>query len=399
MTSAQAPAFKATWLAAPDIRSQLEAKIRYENLPQSTILRHCLHQPTIPFASTVAEASLRDAVIVGLDAEWYEHDNAFITELGISVLFPEVVDQIVGNWNSPWDVISRMMNYHVRIKCNSHMVNSELCEGHPDKFQFGETTFMPMPEARSLLQYAFSRYDSVGRPRPVVFVGHAVANDIRIIKHRLGFDIDALGLVVTTIDTQVMATENGLAEHPHKIGLAALMGKYGIKEPYLHNAGNDTVCTMIAAILMAYRVPVADNSSIYENLKLSYRSGYGNWVLAPVVAPFDGGTQLFCVKCESHKHVAADCFVIANCFWCAERPHLAAKANTHKARKCLEHIKDAARARQDAARARNEPVQDQTIATRYPTPCALCIASPDPERYSVEFAYGHLQKDCIFKTT
>jgi hypothetical protein len=324
---------------------------------------------------------LRQAVLVGLDAEWYEYDKSCITELGISVLIPETVNQICKNWDSPWDVIRRMLNFHVRIKPNAHLINSDLCAGHPEKFQFGKTTFVDMAQARKLLQYAFSRVDALGRPRPIVFVGHAVDNDIQVIKDRFGFDIDALGVVVATIDTQVLATENGLAENPWRIGLGALMGKYGITEPFLHNAGNDTVCTMVAAMLMAYQWPAGNYAQMYKDFKQYVQCNSGKWWMTTL------GTQTFCIKCDSHQHVVANCNIAVNCVFCAAKPERAEAAHTHKFEKCLEVLKD-------AAKADNEFLH---VKTRHPYPCTLCIESPDPRRHAIEHAYDHLEEECIHK--
>ena len=81
-------------------------------------------------------------MIVALDAEWFEYDPSYITELGISVLLSEKVNASVDHWGSAWKIISDMMNFPVRIKPNAHLICSELCAGNPDKFQFSKTSFV-----------------------------------------------------------------------------------------------------------------------------------------------------------------------------------------------------------------------------------------------------------------
>jgi hypothetical protein len=43
---------------------------------------------------------LYSAMTVGLDAEWFEYDPSYITELGISVLLPEKASAAVDHWGS-----------------------------------------------------------------------------------------------------------------------------------------------------------------------------------------------------------------------------------------------------------------------------------------------------------
>ncbi|KAI4961167.1 hypothetical protein J4E86_000193 [Alternaria arbusti] len=232
-----------------ELKSLIAAEL-HQGLTQSAILQHWMQRcgSEIPLGSAAAAAALQDAIIVASDAEWYEHDDHFITELGISVLNPRSVPQTFSS--SPWGILTSMENYHVRIKPHAHLTNKDLCEGHPDAFQFGSTTFVSVKEAKEMLRSVFTRRDIYGNLRPIIFVGHAVSNDYEVIKSRFGLDLEELGTIVATIDTQVLAVEHGLVNPSRKIRLAHLLSEYDIKEPYLHNAGNDIVCTMIAAFLM-----------------------------------------------------------------------------------------------------------------------------------------------------
>ncbi|KAI4713926.1 hypothetical protein J4E89_001375 [Alternaria sp. Ai002NY15] len=250
-----------------ELKSLIEAEL-HQGLTQSAILQHWMKRSgsEIPLGSAAAAAALQDAIIVASDAEWYEHDDHFITELGISVLDPRSVPQPFSS--SPWSILPSMENYHVRIKPHAHLTNKDLCEGHPDAFQFGSTTFVSVKEAKEMLRSVFTRRDIYGNLRPIIFVGHAVSNDYEVIKSRFGLDLEELGTIVATIDTQVLAVEHGLVNPSRKIRLAHLLAEYDIKEPYLHNAGNDIVCTMIAAFLMLCPPPAAPlNKLHYVDLK------------------------------------------------------------------------------------------------------------------------------------
>lgn len=214
-------------------------------LTQALILQLWLRQTTDPVA---VGNPLHDAIIVGLDVEWWEHDKNFITELGVSILDPRFMT--FADWNSPWKVLNQMVIQHKRIKCNAHMVNRDICQGHPDDFEFGKTSFITIDGARGMLRCSFLRFDQHGCPRPVIFKGHTVENDAKLVKANFGLDIEALSVVVATIDTQVIAAETRLVQNPRKPKLSDLLAKFNIHEQYLHNGGDDIACTMIAAVLM-----------------------------------------------------------------------------------------------------------------------------------------------------
>ncbi|KAG9193761.1 hypothetical protein G6011_03796 [Alternaria panax] len=283
-TSAWTPELYASFIPPPmspkTLKSQVETQL-YQGLTQSAILQYWMKRPRsdIPLGSAAAVAALQDAVLVALDAEWYEHDDHFITELGVSILDPRSISQPTSS--SAWDIVSSMENHHVRIKPHAHLTNKDLCKGYPEAFQFGSTTFVGIDEAGTMLQDVFTRRDEFGNLRPVIFVGHAVDNDYEIIKSRFGLDLEELGTIVATIDTQVLAVEHGLIKPSRKMRLSNLLAEYNIEEPYLHNAGNDIVCTMIAAFLMLCPPPdnkLLTNRLCYADLKAQLKtSGQTAW--------------------------------------------------------------------------------------------------------------------------
>ncbi|KAF2023235.1 hypothetical protein EK21DRAFT_12746, partial [Setomelanomma holmii] len=228
----------------PDFKSQLDISLS-DGLVQTAILQHWAHRIEIAFQSGAAKSALHDALIVGIDLEWYEHDANYITEIGISVLDPRYVTRK----GSAWDVLRSMTTHHVRVCEHAHMINSDFCQGSPEDFQFGKTSFVAVDEAKNVLRETFIQLDGRG-PRPIIFVGHAVENDVAMTKDRFGFDIAKLETVAATVDTQVLAAEYGVVQRPKKAKLSQVLEKLGISEPSLHNAGNDIVCTMIAALLM-----------------------------------------------------------------------------------------------------------------------------------------------------
>jgi hypothetical protein len=384
--SAQVGVLQPMPLTPQAIRTQIEAAYS-RGLTQFDLLGYCMRQSTGAFVSTAAETALRNAVIVCLDAEWYEHSPAHITELGISILIPSIVDSDPRGWESCWGVMRKLQNIHVRIKPNAHLVNGELCAGHPDSFQFGKTSFVDKKQTRDLLQYAFQRDDEQGRPYPIVFVGHAVDNDIHVLKEQFGFDIEALGVVVATLDTQIMAMELGLAILPgRRMRLSASLGKYDITEPYLHNAGNDTVTTMIAAMLMAYKTTGADFSYLYANYKAFAKASWDH-------KGGSVGDYMWCTKCESKNHFASHCTVKLHCEYCAL---LRKPAEKHGTGKCPETV-NGSKSGEKGVVSVAQPQMHALSFGRFAVPCPLCIESPDPKRHSEEYAYAHQEKGCVYR--
>jgi hypothetical protein len=156
-----------------------------------------------------APYALDDAVFVGLDAEWFERGSGDITELGFAILDSRDLATSLYKQEGVWGALKHMQVQHIRLQETAHQVNTQLCPGRPDKFAFGETRFVRREEVRDVLQNAFLYpIDEYGSGyRPVVFLGHAVTNDIEILKKHFGIDLNELGTIVSTLDTQILAQE------------------------------------------------------------------------------------------------------------------------------------------------------------------------------------------------
>jgi ribosomal protein S27E len=163
----------------------------------------------------------------------------------------------------------------------------------------------------------------------VVFVGHAVENDIKIVKDHFNLDVDALRVIAATIDTQVLAVEAQIVAPGKKVKLGDLMASAGLVETYLHNGGNDTVCTMIMAFLLNSTHSIENNQSAYNQVKTSLRSR----------ARLMYGSLWVCTTCGSNQHVVAHCDVSVYCNYCANHPTRRAITHLHKSEKCLEVLK------------------------------------------------------------
>jgi hypothetical protein len=382
-------------MAPKELKSQIETQL-YQGLTQSAILQHWMQRTRsdISLGSAAAVAALQDAIIVASDAEWYEHDDHFITELGISVLDPRRIPMPTPS--SPWDILSSMENHHVRIKPHAHLTNKDLCKGCPESFEFGSTTFVGVSEAKDMLRDIFTRRDEYGNLRPVIFMGHAVDNDYEIIKARFGLDLEEVGTIVATLDTQVLAVEHGLINPSRKMRLSNLLAAYDIEEQYLHNAGNDIVCTMIAAFLMLCPPPeskVLTNKLRYADLKAQLKAS-GQ---AAIREGGGYGATRFCTKCESHNHTTHFCKVsVWRCEHCIKDPLTKDAALTHSTVRCVNVVKQAALLRKQSSTGYGAggAKRSSSPPNAYAVPCEYCIESRDPKRYKEENSYSHKTGEC-----
>ncbi|KAK3214941.1 hypothetical protein GRF29_19g1751719 [Pseudopithomyces chartarum] len=267
---------------------------------------------------------LKRCVFRSIDLEWFELGPQRITEIGIAML------NRCGSTSKPITKIQHMRVYHMRLKETAHLVNSLKCEGHPEDFSFGKTTFVTSSEAKQALNDSLVPRDLSGNLKPMVLIGHAVDNDIDVLREKFDFDLAALGNIVMILDTQVMASELGM-NGQRKMRLGHILQQFHITEPYLHNAGNDAGQTMVAAALLAGeyatgkgRYADANRGDVNHVKALVRKHGKRpRW-----------GVPRFCTNCESTEHMVGGC---PNQYWCqrcAAVPNLVFRANTHPAAKC-----------------------------------------------------------------
>jgi hypothetical protein len=363
------------------VKSVIERE-KQNGLTQSQIVQHWLKTHTHEFSGNqAASTKLWDAVLVGLDVEWYEWDKNSITELGISILDPrKLLNKDTNNSVSAWIALREMVNHHVRIRPNAHLVNGEKCLGYPDNFQFGKTSFVSAAEAKQLLTKAFTHLDSAGNKRPVIFCGHAVDNDAQMMKEKFDFDIDGLQVVIATIDSQAIAIEAGLFDAVRLPNLKNLLAKYEISEPYLHNAGNDIVCSIMAALIVPSEKPPYAAQFQYNTMKTFLRMQNSPPALQPA------GTPLFCIRCDAEGHTAVGCNAkIQACAHCSNDPSRVAKAATHKTDRCFDFVRLPGQARERAE-----------LAALLPIACEHCDMSPLPSRNNRKAAHSHKAADCPY---
>ncbi|KAL9094062.1 MAG: hypothetical protein Q9165_003732 [Trypethelium subeluteriae] len=245
--------------------------------------------PPHPFDNTV--------VFICVDVEVWEKDHHSITEIGVSTL--DTLDLIgvpPGRNGINWE--PKIHKYHFRIKEYAHLVNSQYVEGCPDKFEFGQSEWISLADAPSILtsiftpistlpsdlraahytppKHAFTMASGARAPPPptrnVVLVGHNVQADICYLRNLVkGFDPlfpgKEIGVVqnspvIDTLDTDAMYRV--LTRDINAKQLAVLLVDFDIAGWNLHNAGNDAAYTLHVMLAIALRAaegrkPVEDS--------------------------------------------------------------------------------------------------------------------------------------------
>ena len=133
---------------------------------------------------------LKGCVFRSIDLEWFELGPQRITEIGIAIL------NQCGSTSKPITKIQEMRVRHMRLRETAHLVNSFKCEGHPENFSFGKTTFVTSSEAKQALNDYLAPRDQSGSLKPIILIGHAVDNDIDVLREKFDFDLAASGNIV-----------------------------------------------------------------------------------------------------------------------------------------------------------------------------------------------------------
>jgi DNA polymerase III alpha subunit (gram-positive type) len=90
----------------------------------------------------------------------------------------------------------------------------------------------------------------------VIFLGHAVDNELHMPQQELGVDATVLDNVVAIVDTQTIANEQGVYGRGNKIGLENLINRYNVDFREGHTASNDAAYTVIAAMQMVMQTQI-----------------------------------------------------------------------------------------------------------------------------------------------
>jgi hypothetical protein len=206
----------------------------------------------------------KSAVFVCVDVESYERAHHKITEIGIATLdTQDLVGVAPGKDGADWR--QKIKGRHFRINENRHLVNHEFVPGHPDGFDFGESTFIDLKDAPARVAACFNppfglhasntdvddisnllqNFD-LGEKRNIIFLGHDTLGDVRYLQ-QLGYDPMKAENIIEAMDTAKIY--QAWRRNPQPTSLGRILVDFDIIGWKLHNAGNDAMYTVSAGTL------------------------------------------------------------------------------------------------------------------------------------------------------
>lgn len=280
----------------------------------ATILRHCLG---IELMNDVPP--LMDKAIVNcIDCESYEFNHDKLTEIGLSAFsISDMRGVPAGAYGE--NFLKLVYYYHHRLISNAHLINTHFCPGDPTKNRFGLSRFVTVAEAKKAMIEGFNWPINPNNPElgncPVIFLGHALRNDERMLKDALGIEGTIFGAVVKTIDTQHMAVDAGLERYGRQISLANLCYAHGFNFRHSHTAGNDAAYTLFNAVFMATKANFFDNN--YENAVTKTVEDVIKEVEQHSQSGYDTiGLGMYCERCGRRNHLRKNCRARVQCRSC-----------------------------------------------------------------------------------
>ncbi|KAH7073775.1 hypothetical protein BKA63DRAFT_534163 [Paraphoma chrysanthemicola] len=218
----------------------------------------------------------QSVVFVCVDVESYERAHHKITEIGVATLDTRDLKGIApGKDGEAWRKLVKAR--HFRIQENRHLVNHEFVQGHPDGFDFGESTFVKLQDAPQHVAACFHPpfgvhvsntsaeeiaamlrdmdFDKNGNlnsseERKIVFLGHDTLGDVRYLQN-LGYDPLKVENIIEAMDTATMFQVWQRELQPASLG--KILYHFDIIAWKLHNAGNDAMYTVQAMLAIAVR--------------------------------------------------------------------------------------------------------------------------------------------------
>ncbi|KAF2870039.1 hypothetical protein BDV95DRAFT_595609 [Massariosphaeria phaeospora] len=279
---------------------------------QTEILRLALGVPN-PDAPELA----KHLIVNTIDCESFVHDHTRVTEVGLVSFSGNDTRPLISRPTAHAEnILQQCYFYHFRILANAHCVNRTFCKGEPENNHFGHTRFVTESQLKDVLDDAFGWPIDPAKPElgfcPVVFLGHAISNDLSMLNRAVGFNSSSLGTVVATIDTQDIANENGIRGAGDNIGLTSLAARFGFATRDAHTAGNDTAYTLIAAVQMALQ------DKLPEGVKSMQKVIHDLADYSQMSSSSDFGIANFCTRCGQYgDHRRPECRERVRCAKCA----------------------------------------------------------------------------------
>ncbi|KAF2848632.1 hypothetical protein T440DRAFT_535017 [Plenodomus tracheiphilus IPT5] len=334
---------------------------RFSSATDIDVFRHVLGLERLDGIPTIADPIADRVILVCIDCEHWSANTDEVTEVGIArFAMPDMLtvtrsqdeESVFGDHGE--ELMKMFKINHLRIKNNSHLKSEYQFTQGAKGNRFGYWRFTSFEEMHTILDKVFSEpISDLGCDHPIVVLGVDVSHDTNNMRDKgLKFDLDKLGTVVRTVDSQKLAAEASVWNHSHNtISLSLLVSLLGFEHEQRdpHTAANDAARTLICAVQLALRdhpckinatktmQQVADNIETYS--KVSFTSL--------------GGDALYCCKCGSVSHEEDNCTTHNQaCEECLAKGRIQ-EAKTHITVHCLSAAKDrsaARRAREDQER-------------------------------------------------
>lgn len=250
----------------------LRASLEAEKMPAAESL-------IVDAAAPVPFTFHQSVVFVCIDVESFEHAHHKITEIGVATLDTrDLVGIAPGVDGSEWS--KKIRARHFRINEHRHLVNGSFVSGYPDKFKFGESTFVPLKEAAQHVANCFSApfgahssngagsaytlttvQSDIEEKRNLIFLGHDTSGDIQYLQ-KLGYDATKTENIIEALDTAVMYQVWRRESQPTR--LTKILDSFDLDGFYAHNAGNDAVFTVQAMLAICVREATLRGSSTLD---------------------------------------------------------------------------------------------------------------------------------------
>jgi len=245
-------------------------------------------------------------IVVTMDCEMHEIEPRVLTEYGLNTFSRKEMAPVL---RSPGihgeNILRNIYYYHIRVRENAHLINWRFVRGNPERNHFGSTRFATKEDAKEFLvetlAWPIDDDNEDGPKCPVIFLGHSVKNDLRMLQEELGIDPKFDSNVVAIIDTQKIANEQGIRrkgqQKGQQIALKSLIQHFGVEFRDGHTASNDAAYTIISAVQMVLKnsLPTDPTRSLQDVVDGVAKDSKGT------VVAF--GVPTWCTECKVASHL------------------------------------------------------------------------------------------------